>query len=270
MNIEEYRAMKAQMEAEEAKETEQAQEKVEQPEEVEKVEEETKTEEVVEGAIEETEETKPITVEIDGKEVTIDELKNGYLRQSDYTKKTQELSRQRDETKEAVNFYEYLKQNPHIAKQIQENGGQVPDRVDPSLSKVKELEDKMYDMILEKEIETLQSKYDDFEVREVLEVASSKGIVNLEDAYFLTKATKSPSKTSSQETLDVNKVKDDLRKEILKEIEAERDSTQTIISTNSQTSVGDVKLPEISKQEAHIAKMMGMGEEEYIRWRDAK
>ena len=269
MNIEEYRAMKAQME----KEAEEAQQEVEQPTQPEKeTPQENKSEEApdVEEAVEEKEEEKPITVEIDGKEVSLDELKNGYLRQSDYTKKTQELSRQRNETKEAVDFYEYLKKNPNIAQQIQQNGGQVPDRVDPSLAKVKELEDKMYDMILEKEIETLQSKYDDFEAREVLEVAASKGIVNLEDAYFLTKATKAPSKASSQETIDVNKVKEDLRKEILKELEEEKDSTQTIISTNSQTSVNNVNVPEISKQEAHIAKMMGMDEKEYIKWRDAK
>lgn len=35
--------------------------------------------------------------EIDGQELTLDELKNGYLRQSDYTKKTQELAEKRKE-----------------------------------------------------------------------------------------------------------------------------------------------------------------------------
>ena len=50
---------------------------------------------------EETEETegeqgeKPQTVEIEGKPVTLDELTKGYLRQSDYTRKTTELATQR-------------------------------------------------------------------------------------------------------------------------------------------------------------------------------
>lgn len=35
--------------------------------------------------------------EIDGQKLTLDELKSGYLRQSDYTKKTQELAEQRKE-----------------------------------------------------------------------------------------------------------------------------------------------------------------------------
>jgi hypothetical protein len=37
----------------------------------------------------------PVTVEIDGKPVTLAELEKGYLRQSDYTKKTTELAAQR-------------------------------------------------------------------------------------------------------------------------------------------------------------------------------
>lgn len=35
------------------------------------------------------------TVEVNGEKVTLDELKAGYMRQSDYTKKTQELSQER-------------------------------------------------------------------------------------------------------------------------------------------------------------------------------
>jgi hypothetical protein len=268
MNIDEYRAIKAQMEKEA---TEEAQ-KPEQPTEVVDVPEETKAENVVEVETveEEPKEDKPITVEIDGEEVTLDELRNGYLRQSDYTRKTQELSRQRGEAKEAIEMYEYLKKNPQVVQQIQNNGGIVPDRVDPILSKYKELEDKIYDMMLERDIEILQNKYDDFEVRDVLEIASQKGITNLEDAYHLFKASKPQSQETMQQTVDMDKIKEDLRKEILKELSEERDSTQTIISTNSQTPVANVQLPKISKQEVKVANMMGLSEEEYIRWRDAK
>ena len=161
MNIEQYRALKAQESAQPQQPVEQVVAPVAVP---------------IEPVVVKTEEPKPITVEIDGKEVTIDELKNGYLRQSDYTKKTQDLSRQREQTKEAVEFYDYLKANPTVAKQIQTNGGQVPDSIDPTLSKVKELEDKMYDMMLQNEIEGLTSKYPDFEIKDVLEIAKNKSI----------------------------------------------------------------------------------------------
>lgn len=45
------------------------------------------------------------TVEIDGEQVPIDELKAGYLRQSDYTRKTKELAAQREEVENARNQF---------------------------------------------------------------------------------------------------------------------------------------------------------------------
>ena len=67
---------------------------------------------------ESTEETKPTIpdkIQIDGiGEVTIDELKSGYLRIQDYTKKTQEVSRKRKENEEAISFYEEIKRNPQL------------------------------------------------------------------------------------------------------------------------------------------------------------
>lgn len=35
-------------------------------------------------------------VEIDGQQVDLEELKKGYMRQSDYTKKTQEIAREKE------------------------------------------------------------------------------------------------------------------------------------------------------------------------------
>lgn len=40
--------------------------------------------------------TQPTQIEVNGQMVDIDELKKGYLRQSDYTKKSQELARERE------------------------------------------------------------------------------------------------------------------------------------------------------------------------------
>jgi hypothetical protein len=52
------------------------------------------------------EEDKPVTVEIDGETVSLDELKLGYLRQSDYTKKTQAVAEQRRAVEEQTRTYE--------------------------------------------------------------------------------------------------------------------------------------------------------------------
>jgi len=245
MNIEQYRALKAQEEASKA------QQQVEQP----------TTPPVVE-AQPTVEETKPITVEIDGKEVTIEELKNGYLRQSDYTRKTQQLANQRKEFEDAIKLYEHLKNNPEIIQQLQQVTS-VPRTLDPTQAKVIELEQKVYDMMLEREIEILQNKYPDFEVMEVLEMASQKQLTNLEDAYHLVKS----SKGDTQQTLDVEKLKEDLRKEILKEIESSVE-TSSIITPNGGGVVETPDTPILSQSEIKVATSMGMTPVEYAAWRD--
>ena len=74
-------------------------------------------------ALEEDEELEPAeapsypeTVEIDGVEVPFEELRNGYLRQSDYTKKTQAVAEERkvweQEQAQAVKILESLRDDP--------------------------------------------------------------------------------------------------------------------------------------------------------------
>jgi hypothetical protein len=65
----------------------------------------------------------PITeFDIDGiGKVKVDDIKEwklGYMRQSDYTRKTQEIARQRNETKDALDVYNFLKSNPTIAQAL--------------------------------------------------------------------------------------------------------------------------------------------------------
>ena len=241
MNIEQYRALKEQQ-ANQPQATEQA---------------------VVAETIEEQPEVAlPTKVLVGEEEVELEELKSGYLRQSDYTKKTQEVSRQKKEAEEAIAFYEHLKQNPQIVNQLQQTTN-VPDRLDPTQAKVIELEAKMYDMMLEKEISDLQSKYSDFEVMDVLEVASTRGLSNLEDAYYIVKSSK-----GGDITTDVNALKEQIRKELLTEINNEAEGTKTIISTQSAATPTETVLPSITPQEVKVARMMGMSEGDYIAWRD--
>lgn len=257
MNIEQYRALKAQEEASKA------QPPVEQPT---TPKEEPTVEQPTEEQPTEVEEDKPITVEIDGKEVTIEELKNGYLRQSDYTRKTQEVSRKRKEVEEAVQLYEHLKQNPEIAMKIQEVTN-VPRNLDPTQAKVIELEQRMYDMMLEREIETLQSKYDDFEVMEVIEMASKKQLTNLEDAYHLVKMSKGETSTKPKDTVDLDKLKEEVKRELLKEIEGNVD-TSSIIASGKEDVVKPPNTPTLSQAEIKVATSMGMSPDEYAKWRD--
>lgn len=67
--------------------------------------EEDPTEET-EGEEEKVEDDKPLVFEIDGEEIPVDELKLGYLRQADYTKKTQAVAEQRKAVEEHTRIYE--------------------------------------------------------------------------------------------------------------------------------------------------------------------
>ena len=207
--------------------------------------------------------TLPDKITIDGiGEVSVEELKNGYLRQSDYTRKTQEVSRKTKEVEEAVVLFEHLKQNPQLAQQLLQTK-ELPANLDPTQTKVSELEEKLYDMMLEKEIDTLSSKYSDFEVKDVLEIAQKKGITNLEDAYLLSKSYK-----STHQTTDIEKFKEQMKKEVMAELEQERKSTQSIISSRGDSPIVQTNAPKLSDAEHKVAKMMKLSDDDYIKWRD--
>lgn len=266
MNIEQYRALKAQ-EEEEAKQKTETQTANTQTQTTDENLDEKKSEQTVENKTTEKNDTasekkEPEKIIIDGVgEVTLDELKKGYLRQQDYTKKTQEIARKNKEIEEAVNLFNYLKQNPQASQRVFPDG-KLPPPLDPHLVRVQELENKIYDMMLEKEIETLQNKYEDFEVKEVLEMAQEKQIANLEDAYHLVKSRK-PAQTVDKETL-----KKELRQELLKELMEEKKATSSIISTNDNQNVEEKMTPQLTEKEKKVARGLKMTDEDYIKWRD--
>lgn len=248
MNIEQYRAMK-----------ERETNPVEEIEQVKPVE-EVKVDEP------KVDEVKDDFVEINGEQIKIDELKNGYLRQSDYTKKTQKLASEKKEAEEALSFYQQLKQNPQAVESINSTM-QTPRGLDPTQQQISDLEDKLYDMIIEKEVVELQAKYEDFEVMDVMKVASERNLTNLEDAYHIYKATNKPSGGDVGGNMDIDKIREDLKKEILAEING--DNTDSIISTKGGVVATGKKEVVISKGEARVASAMGMGLDEYAKWRDA-
>lgn len=248
MNLDEFRALKAQEESQKTEETQVAKEEV-------KVE-PTQTTETTEIK---TEETNPNEIEIDGiGKVEINELKNGYLRQSDYTKKTQEISKLRKEAEEAMKIAEFVKSNPQLAQSI----GVEP--INPFMNKISELEEQLYDMKLEKEIETLTNKYPDFEVLEVLQVAHDKGLTNLEDAYKIVKS----NKPVVQPSVNIDEIREQIKNELLKEFGVDENTKiKTVISNGANAQITN-NAPSISEAEAKVARFMNLTPEEYIKWRD--
>jgi hypothetical protein len=256
MNIEEYRAMVAQQDSQ-----------VEQP-----------TEPVVEPVAVEPEPTpepvstepeKPQVFEIDGQEVTLEELQKGYLRQSDYTRKTQAVSRERQQIEQDLAIVEQLRSNPELAQQLSEF---IP-QLDSEKRRTAELEGKLFDLMLERDIDRLSSKYPDFDAREVLTVAQEKNLTNIEDAYLLLKSTQ-PQATTPQETkteepaLDIQALTAQIKADLLKEL-AEQNTGSIIGSGGADVPPRVQAEPQLTDMEKRVAQGMGLNDADYVKWRDA-
>lgn len=202
--------------------------------------------------------TLPETIEINGKQVPLDELKSGYLRQSDYTQKTQALAQEKRQLEEAIRIMEQVKQNPEVAKTL---------NYDEREARLRELEANYNDLLLAQEINTLSSKYADFDADSVLQFAVDKQMVNLEDAYLLYKSTSvSTPNEPSTAPVDMEAIKAQIRAELKAEMEAEQ-NTSSIISTNQGTPPTSDNAPQLSPEEVRIAQAFRMSPEEYAKWR---
>lgn len=210
---------------------------------------------------EETKPTAPEKVTIEGVgEVSFDELKKGYLRQSDYTKKTQELANKRKEAEQALALMEQLKTNPQAIESLKQNIPAVG-QLDPTVQALRQMQDQIYDLKLENEIKTLQGKYADFEVLDVLKVAQENQMDNLEKAYKLWKSESQP------QTTNIEQLKAQIRQELLKEFGVKDEALETTITTGGappQVNEG----PKLSAAEKRVAYNLKMSEAEYAKWRD--
>lgn len=64
--------------------------------------------------------------------VSLDELKNGYLRQADYTRKTQEVAADREANAKAVEFWQALTSKPQdVVRQLAESAGLIEPGAQP-------------------------------------------------------------------------------------------------------------------------------------------
>lgn len=143
------------------------------------------------------------TVKIDGEEqqVTLEELQNGYQRQADYTRKTQEIAAERERLQQAEAIVSALENDPSgtlqtLARSFNVDTFDQPQtnedgyELDATEKKLVELENKIAKQEqaqrvqqVEREVDTLQEKYGEFDRKELLNHALKHGIPNLEAAY---------------------------------------------------------------------------------------
>ena len=172
-------------------------------------------------------------VKIDGEEqqVTLEELPQGYQRQADYTRKTQEIAAERDRLQQAEAIVSALEHDPEgtlqtlahsfnvtsISQQNSNSEVSEYEEIDPTQKKLVELESKIAKQEqvqrvqrVEREVNTLQEKYGEFDRQELLNHALKNGIPNLEAAYthWRFNDVKSTADKLSQEQEITNKKRD--------------------------------------------------------------
>tara|TARA_Y100000310_G_C20390337_1_gene672444 strand:- start:47 stop:715 length:669 start_codon:yes stop_codon:yes gene_type:complete len=144
------------------------------------------------------------TVKVDGQEqqVSLDELRNGYQRQADYTRKTQELASERSRLQQAEAIVQSLEADPAgtlealgdafgVARATGEPTGAVDpwDEPDPNEQRLATLEARLeqQDRVhrrqqVEKQVEVLKGSYGEFNASELYQHALKHKIGNLEAA----------------------------------------------------------------------------------------
>lgn len=145
-----------------------------------------------------------VPVKLDGEElqVPLAEAIAGYQRQADYTKKTQELAQQRESLQFAATIQTALERDPAATIDLlarhygisradaQEMVDSFEEDLDPAEQKMRELdrriaqfEEYQSQQQIEREIDRLKGKYDDFDVNEVVQTALRLGTTDLEATY---------------------------------------------------------------------------------------
>jgi len=159
-------------------------------------------------AIEESPTSDNYTVKIDGREeqVTLDELRQGYQRQSDYTRKTQELASERERLAQGEAIVQALEADPEsaisaLAGAFGVTGGNQTnmafpeddyEELDPDEVRLRRIESSIEEQNralrqqnLQKEVNSLRDKYDgiDFDEKELYNHALKNKIGNLDAAF---------------------------------------------------------------------------------------
>lgn len=196
---------------------------------------------------------------------TIDEIKefrNGSLRQADYTKKTQELAKQREELKDAKELFDYLRANPYLVDALRE-AEQNPNSVIHSSAPTYE-NDMIRDLTMrQRALETdikmneLKQKYGDIDEISVYQKAAELGTDDLEFVY--------KALSYDNRSIDEKRIIEAAKEQLKQELEKNRNTVGTIV--DSKPSNTPVRTINLSEHEKSVANALGMSEEEYAKWK---
>lgn len=273
MNIDEYRAFKAQQEEESAggagdvqvEQTTAAmpEQNVQETGQVQSAPEQSQ----IEGAVQPEPETPqtPSTIKVGDTEYSVDELVQARTEAEVLRQQQVAAQAQLQQASVAQQYYAKLMENPEYAKAFAQNNGLA--YIDPKEQAVQELQQRYDQMLLEREIDNMKLKYQDFNPQEVVKFAVDRKINNLEDAYLLNKAR--TGSLEPQGTIDKTSITEQIRQEVLAELKSEVNTGSLIGGGGSGKPVQD-STPQLTSQEIRVAKGLGMTPLEYAKWKNVK
>lgn len=234
------------------------------------------TSELVEGAEHEAEQVQeqqeeetqtPLDeIELDGEKFTYDqirEMQRGNLRQSDYTKKTQELANERKQNGEALEFYNYFKKNPELLSKLADaekelglKGTDYSNKLDPVQQEIKDLKNQMAIRDINSQLDAILSKDKTVKDVDLLNIANQYN-VPVNTAYEIYRGQ------------NFDKLTKNLKQEAKKEVSEQLKSNADI--TNSAIAKGDGKNIKgtfgLTETEIAFAKRVNMSNEEYAKYK---
>lgn len=207
------------------------------------------------------------TYDIDGEQFTIDEIREwrkGNLRQSDYTKKTQELARQRKEAKEALEVYNYLMSNQELVKKLVEidtnnplEANKAKEKLDPIRKELEDVKTQLKIKDIDVELERITSKDKLVTDVDLLEIATKQNC-DIQTAYNIWRGNNFDKIMAEREK--------ELTKKITENIKKNADVTRTLITPTDKSP--EVNTYGLSETELAFAERLEMTAEEYAKYKN--
>lgn len=196
------------------------------------------------------------------------ELQQGNLRQADYTRKTQQLAKDRKELEQLKELRDFLLKNPQLVSQLYDGYAVDSPELSGILSGQKAKEDDLYYRIrameLDKEVDRLRDKYGEIDEVELYERATDLGTQDLESVYKLI-VYENGEQNQTISADDLEALKEEIRQETIAELTNNRDALRTTVKNKGLPQ--KPRTVSVSRDEMRVADGLGMSVEEYLKWR---
>lgn len=198
-------------------------------------------------------------IDINGQKVSLDEVRQGYIRQQDYIAKQQQLDAKLKEAEQSLQLVDYLRKNPQIAQRLYEDekAPSVVQTVNPAMQEIENLKRELFQDKLNNTITNLKGKYSDFNEVEVMNKAVSMGVTDLEFVY-------NAMRGQNLDNIIAQRVKEELAK-ATEQINKNASATRTLVGSGQEPKATTTH--NLLPQEMRVADMMGISYEEYAKYK---